>query len=60
MVRQNFAEVPDLRETWESENMLGRLAEPSEFKGAVLFLLSSASSFLTAGNLVIDDGYSVW
>ncbi|GAB1311458.1 hypothetical protein MFIFM68171_01668 [Madurella fahalii] len=60
MVLKNFEEVPGLRETWESENMMGRLAETTEFKGAVLFLLSSASSFMTGNNLVIDGGHTSW
>ncbi|KAK4131675.1 NAD(P)-binding protein, partial [Trichocladium antarcticum] len=60
MVRNNFDEVPGLRSTWEGANMMGRLAETYEFKGAVLFLLSSASSFMTGSNLVIDGGHTAW
>ncbi|KAI1429413.1 short-chain dehydrogenase [Xylaria sp. FL1777] len=60
MVLKNFEEVPGLREKWESENMMGRLAETSEFKGAALFLLSNASSFMTGNNLVIDGGHTSW
>lgn len=60
MVRKNFDEVPGLRETWEAENMMGRLAEPEEFKGAVLFLMSGASSFVTGSNIVIDGGHTAW
>ena len=60
MVRKNFEEVPGLRETWESANMMGRLAETTEFKGAALFLLSNASSFMTGGNLVMDGGHTAW
>lgn len=60
MVLKNFEEVPGLREKWESENMMGRLAETSEFKGAALFLLSRASSFMTGNNLIIDGGHTGW
>lgn len=60
MVLKNFEEVPGLRETWSNENMMGRLAETSEFKGAALFLLSNASSFMTGNNLVIDGGHTAW
>ncbi|AEO54486.1 hypothetical protein MYCTH_2297117 [Thermothelomyces thermophilus ATCC 42464] len=60
MVRKNFEEVPGLRETREAENIMGHLAETTEFKGAVLFLLNNASSFLTGSNLVIDGGHTAW
>ncbi|EKG10321.1 Short-chain dehydrogenase/reductase SDR [Macrophomina phaseolina MS6] len=60
MVRKNFEEVPGLCEKWERENMMGRLARPEEFKGAGLFLLSRASSFMTGANLIIDGGHTAW
>ncbi|KAI1211081.1 NAD(P)-binding protein [Annulohypoxylon truncatum] len=60
MVAQNFRDVPGLRVKWESENMMGRLAETTEFKGAALFLLSNASSFMTGANLVMDGGHTSW
>ncbi|KAI1124778.1 short-chain dehydrogenase [Nemania abortiva] len=60
MVLKNFEEVPGLKEKWESANMMGRLAETTEFKGAALFLLSNASSFMTGSNLIIDGGHTSW
>ncbi|KAF2770203.1 NAD(P)-binding protein [Teratosphaeria nubilosa] len=60
MVRKNFEEVEGLRQTWEAENMMGRISEPEEFKGAALFLLSKASSFMTGNNLVVDGGHTAW
>ncbi|PON20366.1 hypothetical protein TGAM01_v210745 [Trichoderma gamsii] len=60
MVLKNFEEVPGLRETWSQANMMGRLAETSEFKGAALFLMSNASTFMTGSNLVIDGGHTAW
>jgi len=47
-----------VREAMLSRIPLGRLAEPADFIGALLYLLSGASSFMTGQVLYLDGGYT--
>jgi NAD(P)-dependent dehydrogenase (short-subunit alcohol dehydrogenase family) len=60
MVEELFIKFPERRENWATQNMLGRLSEPKEYRGAAVFLLSDASSFMTGADLRIDGGHASW
>lgn len=46
MVENLFVQYPERREEWPKQNMLQRLSAPKEYRGAAVFLISDASSFM--------------
>ncbi|RFU30114.1 Triose-phosphate isomerase/Gluconate 5-dehydrogenase, partial [Scytalidium lignicola] len=60
MVEALFEQYPDRRADWPTQNMLGRLSYAEDYKGAAVFLISDASSFMTGSDLRIDGGHSAW
>jgi NAD(P)-dependent dehydrogenase (short-subunit alcohol dehydrogenase family) len=57
LTRNILANKPELKKTWEDLTPVGRMADPEDLDGIIVYLASDSSRFMTGSEIRIDGGY---
>ncbi len=53
---QRFSEVEKIGSSWAKDNLIGRWGNPGDINGAIVFLASNESSFITGSDIKVEGG----
>ncbi|NPV07310.1 MAG: glucose 1-dehydrogenase [Anaerolineae bacterium] len=59
-LNEGFLADPVRAAQWTDATPMGRIGEPTDLAGAVVYLASPASAFVTGHTLVVDGGFTLW
>ena len=57
---KNLHSGKEFVKNYSNKTMLNRMSNKEDYDGAILFLTSDASSYMTGSNLIIDGGWTSW
>ncbi|RSH94571.1 hypothetical protein EHS25_004375 [Saitozyma podzolica] len=59
-MNQQLRDDPEKKKFYSAKTMLGRISDPSEQAGSVVFLLSDYATYTTGTQLIVDGGLTCW